>query len=321
MSGRPLHGGPDALGVPAWDFSTNANACGPAPMVWRAVQEADVTRYPDPAYTHLCTALAAFHGVAVERIVVAASASEFIVRMAAMVAVRWPRATVFVPSPGYADYARAALAHGLRRVPDAGDARLVWHTEPGSPNGQAQRPPAARADAVLVIDRAYAPLRLEGEAPPLPADAWQLISPNKALGLTGVRAAYAVAPPGAEALVEALGQHASSWPLGAHGVAMLAAWTRDDAQQWLQHSLERLRDWKRQQLALCAVMGWQCEPSVTPFYGVHWADDSLLPRLREHGVKLRDAASLGWPGFVRMSVQPPSAQQALLAAWRRVVSP
>ena len=47
----PLHGGPDAAGVPVFDFSTNSNACGPCPEALHAVQAADATRYPDPAYT------------------------------------------------------------------------------------------------------------------------------------------------------------------------------------------------------------------------------------------------------------------------------
>ena len=58
-----VHGGPDALGVPAHDFSTNSNACGPCPAVLSALQQANATRYPDPAYTALRAALAALHGV------------------------------------------------------------------------------------------------------------------------------------------------------------------------------------------------------------------------------------------------------------------
>ena len=74
----PLHGGPDAQGVPLHDFSTNANACGPCPQALAALQQADRSRYPDPAYTALRGQLAEFHGVAADRIVIAASASEFI---------------------------------------------------------------------------------------------------------------------------------------------------------------------------------------------------------------------------------------------------
>ena len=55
----PLHGGPDAGGIPVLDFSTNSNACGPCPDALAVVQQADATRYPDPAYTALRAQLAA----------------------------------------------------------------------------------------------------------------------------------------------------------------------------------------------------------------------------------------------------------------------
>lgn len=44
-----------------------------------------------------------------------------------------------------------------------------------------------------------------------------------------------------------LGQNHGPWPvwlLGAHGVAMLQAWTQADTQAWLQSSLDTLRGWK-----------------------------------------------------------------------------
>ena len=57
-----VHGGPDRLGAPLHDFSTNSNGCGPCPEALAAVRAADPTRYPDPAYTELRAGLAAFHG-------------------------------------------------------------------------------------------------------------------------------------------------------------------------------------------------------------------------------------------------------------------
>jgi histidinol-phosphate aminotransferase len=313
----PSHGGPDAAGVPRWDFSTNANACGPAPRVLLSIRQADATRYPDPAYTALREQLAGFHAVPAERIVIAASASEFILRMTMAVARGGPQASVHLPQPGYVDYGRAARTCGLRPA-QAGDAMLVWHTEPGSPDGRSQRVPATREGAVLVVDRAYAPLRLSGEAPVLPLHAWQLMSPNKALGLTGVRGAYAIAPPDAGELPSLLESLAPSWPLGAHGVAMLAGWALAETQDWLADALPTLREWKRQQLACCAELGWLCGESVTPFFVAQGIDAQSLPRLREQGVKLRDATDMGLPGHVRLSVQPPQAQQALRSAWLRV---
>ena len=109
-----VHGGPDALGVPAHDFSTNSNACGPCPAVLSALQQADATRYPDPAYTALRAVLAALHGVAPDRIVVAGSASEFIHRITT-----WARlhgcTQVQLPPHSYGDYAATPPAHGPER--------------------------------------------------------------------------------------------------------------------------------------------------------------------------------------------------------------
>ncbi|MBQ1766317.1 MAG: aminotransferase, partial [Aquincola sp.] len=78
------HGGPDARGPARFDFSTNANAAGPCPMALAAAQAADASRYPDPSYTALRARLAALHGVAPQRILLAASASEFIQRITAV---------------------------------------------------------------------------------------------------------------------------------------------------------------------------------------------------------------------------------------------
>ena len=180
------HGGPDALGQPRHDFSTNANACGPCPPALAAVNAADAAHYPDPGYTALRERLAAFHGVGPERIHLAASASEFIMRMTA-VAARLGGQGVYFPQPGYADYARAAEAHGMHWSP-AAQANPVWHADPATPRGRTLAPPPLRRGAIGVLDKAYAPLRLQGEAV---QDTlyWQLWTPNKALGLTGVRAA------------------------------------------------------------------------------------------------------------------------------------
>ena len=73
------------------------------------------------------------------------------------------------------------------------------------------------------------------------------------------------------------------------------------------------------------ALGWTCAPSVTPFFVARWPDgvappSELLPRLRCRGVKLRDAESLGLPGWLRLSVQPPEAQDALCAAWQAVLA-
>lgn len=335
MQTQWVHGGTDAFGVPAHDFSTNRNACGPCPAAVAALQVANSAQYPDPSYLAVREVLAQFHGVSASRILVAGSASEFIHRIT-MHAVRQGAQCVTLPQQHYGDYAQAAHVWGLKRVDrarHAAGAGLHWACAPSSPLGQEDEmgalwaTPAAQG-AWRVLDCAYAPLRL-GLATPSPyADhVWQMWTPNKALGMTGVRAAYVIAPTNvAEEELEALRLLAPSWVVGAHGVAMLHAWVSDEVQQWLQSSLEQLQAWKTQQLQLCERLGWQVLGGSQANYFVaswpqtlHGAMPHLLQGLRAQGIKLRDCTSFGLPGSVRMGVLSIAAQHALEQAWQALL--
>lgn len=326
-----VHGGPDQAGPPLHDFSTNSNACGPSLHALAALRHADPTHYPDAAYTELRRQLAAFHKVDSRRIVLAASASEFIFRITSLVSRRCGK-SVSLPSHSYGDYAQAAGAFGMEPVGAEADAPLRWSCDPSSPQGlpdeRLRRLVAAQLEGdVVVLDRAYEPLRLEGalNLPDALLDkTWQLWTPNKALGLTGVRGAYAIGPIGDEAGAEAMEQLCPSWPIGSHGVAMLQAWVQPEVQSWLADSKTTLRVWKKRQLALCDAMGWRCATSHTNFFCSHPALPDgmllahLLTALRAHGIKLRDTTSFGLPGMVRTSVQSPQAQDALHNAWQSI---
>ncbi|WP_296870712.1 aminotransferase class I/II-fold pyridoxal phosphate-dependent enzyme [Tibeticola sp.] len=313
-----IHGGTDALGPARWDFSSNANACGPCPLALQAVQQADATRYPDPSYTRLRAALADLHGVEAARVLPAASASEAIQRLTAWRARAGDR-RVWTPPHAYGDYAHAASAWGLERVAGPALAQLVWLCDPGSPLGQGESGAAVQAalegDARTgVLDCAYAPLRLRGASALDPAQrdcVWQLWSPNKALGLTGVRAAYAIAPRGSEAAVAALQALAPSWPIGAHGQALLLAWAQPAVQDWVAASRTTLAAWAQDLRALLARHGWACAPSDTAFGCARPPRPLDATALRARGVKLRDATSFGLQGWWRLSAQQPPALAAL----------
>ncbi len=329
-----IHGGADHHGAVPHDFSTNSNACAPCPAALQAVRQADASQYPDASYTALRRQLAGFHGVDAARVVLAGSASEFIFRITALAAQTVQAAgAVWLPPHSYGDYAQAAHAHRLAVASHPARAQLRWACEPSSPLGTAQAGLAQSVDdcaanAMVVLDRAYEPLRLGGAPSLTPAQlqtVWQLWTPNKALGLTGVRAAYAIAPVGAEAAVFQLDQLSPSWPVGAHGVALLQAWTEPAAQAWLAASLDTLRDWKARQIALCESLGWTCLPSDANFFCARpklpeaLTLPQVLDQLRGHGIKLRDTASFGLPGQVRVSVLAPLSQDALHNAWQQLI--
>jgi histidinol-phosphate aminotransferase len=322
-----IHGGPDSGGAAKYDFSTNANACGPCPQAVAAVSAADPTSYCDPGYTGLRGALAAHHDVDPARIVCAGSASEFIFRITAWAAREGVR-SVCLPVHAYGDYAQAAQAWRLKATAQLMPGSLAWACDPSSPLGAAQADlgSIAGSDRIGILDRAYEPLRLDGalalEASCL-EQVWQLWTPNKALGLTGVRGAYAIAPLHAEDAVAGLDALAPSWVIGAHGVAMLHAWCEPAVQQWLAASRLILSRWKIPQIQLCQTLGWTAMPSHANFFACDLGAPipevtRKLAALRSRGIRLRDCVSFGLPGLVRLSVQPPAAQDALLQAWEQL---
>jgi histidinol-phosphate aminotransferase len=318
-----IHGGPGAQGPVRWDFSTNVNAAGPCPQAVRALARADATRYPDPRYHALRQRLATWHGVDQQRILLAASASEFIQRITA-VGQRLAPGPVAVPALAYGDYAVAAQACN-RVVVGAEDATatLRWCADPGSPLGQDAPPPHDPAATLTVLDAAYAPLRLSG-APRWSSAAeeavFRLYSPNKALGLPGIRGAYVIAPAGAawplQDWCEALGAAEPSWPLGAHAVGLLECWTEPDTQAWLADARTTLRAWTASLRDGLADLGLQPAPSVTPFLCARRPASIEPATLRRHGLAVRDTTSFGLPGWMRVSAQPPQALDALHSVLR-----
>ena len=344
------HGGPDGGTLVTHDFSSNVNPLGPPPEMATAMQAADRARYPDPHYRQLRERLAIWHSVAASRVLPTAGTSEAIRRLTLSAQLQGIR-SVWLPQPGYGDY--RAAAHALRLsvhdyadgdallqgLNDAPGPALVWLCEPCNPTGQslpaafwsALAGMASQRQLTLAIDRAYEPLRLVGADPVPPAvadQAWQCFSPNKAVGLPGVRAGYLLAPAEpteatevTEALTPCVESLAPSWVLSAEGVALLDALPAPSTQHWLAQSRLTLAQWVQTQRESLQALGWHQSTSSVPFWLARPPQQGdalqhLLARLRVHGVKLRDATSFGLPGWVRVSAQPPLAQQALVDAWR-----
>lgn len=343
------HGGPDdGLAITA-DFSTNAHPCGPNPFVLRGVRDARVDAYPDPAYRRLREALAVFHDVALERIVVGASASELIWRVTQLFAnsAAGGAARAVIDAPTYGEYRRAAMASGLAiQSPATGGtdmATLRWICSPNNPTGelldeQMEREVGIRAGAdwPVIVDLAYRPFDalLEpglSQHPGVLRAAWadrvvQLWSPNKLHGLTGVRGAYLVLPEREHEALDArsLDALAPSWVLGADGVAMLHAHVLPQALTHLLEVQPELQSWKASQDDALREAGWQLRASRLHFGLARppWPARKALPlpgwheHLRRHGIKPRDAASFGSPDWLRLSTRPPNDVLRLIALTR-----
>ena len=358
------HGGTDLGPAVAWDFSTNANPLPPPESLSMALAGADRRRYPEPSYLHLRERLARAGLGDAERILPTAGSAEAIRRLTLMASLRGAR-RVWTPWPGFGEYAAAAealgltvqrhsgidgLAEGVRACRAAGDhaPMLVWVCDPCNPTGRGLSESAWRQladlcaahDLTLAVDLAYQPLRWpqppnaapgQGDLPEcVRGIAWQLWSPNKALGRTGVRAGALVAPATAQRPdIDRLLQLAPSWVLSAEGVALLQAWCEPEVQAWLTDCAQQLATWRDELACELRTLGWsvhtdspsgQQVTSVVPFLLAKPPEGEsaaqVLQRCRAAGIRLRDASSLGLPGWLRLRAHVPEACQALLACLR-----
>ena len=321
----PVHGGTDSLPEPRYDFSSNANALGPCPPVLAAVRAADVSRYPDPLYTRLRERLAEWHGTTPDRIVVGAGASELILRL-----VRHFDSTVLQLAPTFSEYARGAGIARTRVVsvssPEAflraqkRRRSLAFLCCPNNPTGDVWEPAfvaTAARQGPLVVDLAYAALCGETQAAGIEAaaaGAWRLHSPNKAFGMTGVRGGYLIAPRTVRRVID----EAPSWVIGRDAVAMLEACLEPPARQWLAESIPRVWRWRAQLAAGLRRLRLTVRESPATFLLVEVGDGTRVTRrLRESGIRVRDARSFGLERSIRLSAQPVPARKALLDALAR----
>ncbi|WP_027881171.1 pyridoxal phosphate-dependent aminotransferase [Meiothermus rufus] len=318
---KPIHGGTDSGPPPRFDFSTNANALGPDPHALQAVQAADPSRYPDPLYTVLHQAIAAFHQVAPEQVAVGTGTSELIHRL---VRWRWLRGPMLILPPTFSEYARAAQpaelpllqAHSpeefLQLLPRA---TLAFLCVPNNPTGEVYpflaeaAQTAQRHRATLVLDLAYH--ALTQNPPPLPQGVWRLYGPNKAHGLTGVRAGYLVAPVD----LTHFRHLAPSWVLSVHGEAFLRASLEPPSQTWVAQTRQTLWRWRRELAQGLRKLGLEVQEGQANFLLVRVGPATQVAQaLRARGLRVRDCTSFGLNEYLRLSAQPPEAQKALLEA-------
>jgi histidinol-phosphate aminotransferase len=253
------------------------------------------------------------HGVDPDQVVPGSGAAELIHRL-----VRLHGGTVQHRRPGFGEYAHAARCAELPTFefddPAGATPRpgTLFVCLPDNPDGHGPTPEVLAAlaklcDALgtcLVLDLAYLPFL--ASPPALPPSAVHLYAPNKAAGLTGVRAAYAVVPD--PSLGRNLAALAPSWVVGTEGLGFLEAVGDPDARAWLDSTAPQARRLRSHLASVLRGHGFETrESEATHLVARHpeWTDSGeLAARLREAGVRVRDTTSMGLPGWVRLAARP-----------------
>lgn len=340
------------------DFSASLNPAGPPPAVLHRLRRAlagGVARYPDPDCRAAREALADRLGVPPEAVLLTNGGAEAI-----HLAARWwfsgpgKGGRMIVPAPSFSEYARAAAAAGAKvvyRVLDpAGGFRLeaaalaadlhpgdlVMVGNPNNPTGtlapagelNALHRLASTAGAALAVDEAFVPFTEGGANLSLASRAARepgllvVGSLTKYYCLPGLRAGYAVAPPGTVAALAAL---QPSWSVnGLAQEAILAAQAAEEADDPARLTTRLAR--ARADLArhLAALPGLRVFPSDANFLLVDCRDTGrtaaeIADALGHQGILIRDCADfpgLG-PYYFRVAVRTRRDHDALLAALAR----
>jgi histidinol-phosphate aminotransferase len=342
------HGGPDLrelqrLGLdPAriLDFSVCTNPYGPSPRVYEALRQVAVDLYPDRDAGVLGTILAEMHGIDHRQILAGNGVSELI-WLTALAFVR-PRQRVLVVGPTYGEYARSALLHGARvgswnarerqhfqpAVQDieselrSAEPRLVFLCNPNNPTGAILAPEVILSwsrqhpRTLFVVDEAY-----QGFAPGLASlvssgqkNLLILRSMTKDYALAGLRVGYAVS---SVEVIAGLSDVRPPWSVSA--LAQAAAVAALDDVSHRDRSLQALVQAKHLLVHGLAELDLPVLPSASHFFLVRVKDSSAFRlALLSRNILVRDAASFGLPGFVRLATRLPEDNARLLAALREV---
>ena len=345
------HGGPDyallaRLGLAPGqiiDFSVNANPYGPSPRVRQTVTRAAIEQYPDSGCRALAERLAARHGVAPEQVLVGNGSTELI-RLLAL-AYLDAGDPCLILEPTFGEYRAAAGLAGARisalyAGPTSGfcpdlDAcvrlarevrpRLTYLCNPNNPTGTYLPRAAVEALAeactggLLAIDQAYLPFVADPwpTEPLLAAGNVVLLhSMTKAEALAGLRLGYLLGP---ERIVRLLRTVQGPWSVNALAQAAGLAALEDTA--YLKETVAATVQHREALARHIAALGLPVLPTATHYFLVEVGDAAAWKQaLLERRILVRDCASFGLPGYLRIAARRPEENALLVEALGQVAT-
>ena len=328
------------------NLSANENTYGvPAPAraaIDAALAATATNRYPDPMSNDLRDALAAWHGVARENVIVGNGGDELLYNL--MLAFGGPGRTLVNVPPTFSEYAFfASLAQtevvDVWRDPDtwevpaeqlveaAAKANLVVLTSPNNPTGGVApaslvREVCAACPGLVLVDEAYGEFAdAETSVESLLAECDNLLvlhTLSKALALAGARCGYVIAAP---AVIDALAAVRQIYSVNVltQAAALVAVERRAD----FAPVVAQIRSERGRLLgALERIEGLRTWPSEGNFLLVRVAGASRIrERLRdEYSILVRDFSyAPGLADCLRITVGTPEENDAVIEALAALV--
>jgi histidinol-phosphate/aromatic aminotransferase/cobyric acid decarboxylase-like protein len=323
----------------AVDFSVNCNPYGPCTEVVDAVRTAPIDRYPDPTARPARVALAGTLGIDPSEVALGHGASELLWTLARVLVRSSTR--VLVVEPTFCEFRAAAEQSGalvaewraqerddfaidldgVQKLAREHAASVVYLCSPNTPTGASvpaadlARLAEASPRAIVVLDQSFLSLseRAEDAHVRMPRNVVCVRSMTKEHAIPGVRLGYLVAT---SSLVEQVEAKRPAWTTSA--AAQAAAIAACQAARFVAESREKLLLDRGHLAQMLHRLGLVPAPTTTCFLLVRVSGARpLRTRLLEHhGVLVRDCASFGLPGWIRLAARPEKDRDRLEAALR-----
>lgn len=344
-----IHGGFDyaeleRLGVSPGeiiDFSVSTSPLGIPPGVLSRLGRREISEYPDSRSIELRRSIARRTGVD-EKCVLAGAGSTELIRLAVLACLDGTDKALII-GPTYGEYRTACEIAGAEVLTcDAHPhndfqpnieavitsihlekPKIVFICNPNNPTGfylgadDFEKILAAAGDSLLVLDEAYISFVGGSWDSTGYLDRGNLLvlrSMTKDYALAGLRLGYALAQ---EDIIEVLQRVCPPWNVNAAASrAGIAALEMDD---YPGKSRALAAEGKRYLVRGIGKLGFRCVPSAANFFLVEVGNASgLRSRLLEKKILVRDCASFGLPGYMRIAPRKQKENRRLIAALREL---
>lgn len=326
-------------------LASNENPLGPSPQAVRVMGDllTQMHDYPDGGAYHLKAAIARFHDVPPEHVIVGNGTNE-VLEILVRTVLR-PGEKVLFADPSFIVYKLATLASGreivsvplkdmrfdLPALADAVDdtTKLVFIANPNNPTGtyvskhEFEAFLSAIPDHVMVVmDEAYAEYVNAADCP----DGFAYLGKrerymvtrtfSKCYGLAGLRIGYGVAEP---KLIDFLNR--GRQPFNTNALAQAAAIAALDDQDHVRAAVDLNRREMNRLTPLLEARGLTVVPSQANFVLVDFKRDGaeLYDRFLRAGVILRPMGGYGLPTFMRITIGTEAMNNAFLDALEKVL--
>ena len=319
------------------DFSVSTNPLGIPPGIIEPITDIEASRYPDSRSLSLIREIARTIGVSEQTILAGAGSTELI--RLAVTAYCTPADRAVVLGPTYGEYRTACLIANVEvtdiTAPESSSfmpdidiilklilqlgPKIIFICNPNNPTGvylgydEIKAVVSAAPDSLIVLDEAYAAFADNRWDPVDLLKTGNLLilrSMTKDYAIAGLRLGYAIAHAD---IISILHKVAPPWNVNVAAQKVGLALIRQ--KDFLEQSRKAVHEGKEYLTDELTKLGFRCLPSSVNFFLIETDNASeLSTRLLRKSILVRDCTSFGLPRHIRIAVQTPEANRAMITA-------